>query len=196
MLRYLLHFFCFFFYRKLLLNIYSPGLCVHDFTIAQSENRVHLHLVRETLFMLLQSSQLFLALPSSTQPIPHFHSHSPHCCPRPWVLHISSLTNPFTFFQTISTLPSSPLTGVSLFISWFYISGCILLMSVFCSFHSSYKWDHMVFVFPDYLILLSIIVSSSLHALMKGKNLFSLSLHIFHCINVSEFLNLLINWWA
>lgn len=44
----------------------------------------------------------FPTLPPSTQPNPHFHSQSLHCCPCPRILHMYTLTNPF-FVQTFWT---------------------------------------------------------------------------------------------
>ena len=97
------------------------------------------------LFMLLEFSPIFPPSAPSAPPIPDFHSQSPHHCLYLWVFHICFLINPFTFFQTLPTslLPSYSYQSVP----WFYASGSILLISLFCSLHSSYKWDHMVFVF-------------------------------------------------
>ena len=60
------------------------------------------------LVTLLELFQLFPPLPLSPQPAPHSHSQAPPRCPCPWVLNICSLTNPFTFFQSVPTsiLPS------------------------------------------------------------------------------------------
>ena len=66
----------------------------------------------------------------------------------PWVMHVCSLTNPFTFFQIV---PSSLLPFDS-----------VLLVSLFCSLDSTYKWDHTEFVFHQQVYLLSVIVSSSI----------------------------------
>ena len=63
---------------------------------------------------------------------------SPHCCPCLWVMHICSLANPFTFFHLAPPTPT--LSAVSLF----YVSMPLFL---FCSLDSTYKWDHMAFVF-------------------------------------------------
>ena len=63
--------------------------------------------------------------------------HSPHCCLCPWVMHIFFLLTPSpSFIQP----PLSPPTAVSLF----HVSVSLFL---FCSLDSTYKWDHMVFVF-------------------------------------------------
>ena len=66
----------------------------------------------------------FLPLPHSTHPAPHFQSQSPHHCPCPFALQVCSLTNPFTFFQSVpnSCFPSYSLQSVPLF----YASGSIL----------------------------------------------------------------------
>ena len=62
-----------------------------------------------------------------------------------WIDLICSFTNPFTFFQPVST-------PISLFYSCqpvpcFYVSDYILLIRFFCSLDSTHKWDHTVFVF-------------------------------------------------
>ena len=110
-------------------------------------------------------------LPPSTQPALHFHSQSQHHCPYPWPLHICSLANPFTY----QSVPSSSLPSYSCqSIPWFYASGSILLISLFYSLDSFYKWDYMVFVFYQLSYSISIIVSSSIHAVQKGRNSFFL----------------------
>ena len=85
----------------------------------------------------------FPPLPSSAQPTPQSHSQSPLCCPCPWVFHTCSLTNLFPFFPP---LPLSPLVIVDLF-PCFHASGSTLLVCLFCSLGSCYRWDHRVFVF-------------------------------------------------
>ena len=87
----------------------------------------------------------FPPLTPSTQPAPHSHSQSPHCCPCPWVIHRCSLTCPSTFFQLVPTSSLSSYSCQS--VPWFHASGSILLISLFCSLDSTCKWDHMVFVF-------------------------------------------------
>ena len=99
-------------------------------------------------------------------PIAHskisFHPHlSPLCPPLPnlptlslwlsplcflclWVMHIRSLTNPFTIFYPVPQPPPTP-KAVSLFHVSMSVS--ILFISLFSSSDSKYKWDHMVFVF-------------------------------------------------
>ena len=46
------------------------------------------------------------------------------------------------------TMPSPPLSGHIQFILYFQVSGSILLICLICWLGSTYKWDHMVFVFP------------------------------------------------
>ena len=96
------------------------------------------------------------------------HSQSPHCCPCPWVIHTCSLTSSFLFFPPLCPFrfPSDHCQCVPCF----YASGSILLVRLFCWLDSTYKWDHMVFVFTDWLISLSIIVSSSIHLVTKGRS--------------------------
>ena len=53
---------------------------------------------------------------------------------------------------------------------WFYFA------HLFCWLGSTYRWDHMVFLsFTNWLISLSIIFSSSIHAVTKGRSSFFLS---------------------
>ena len=63
----------------------------------------------------------------------------------------------------------TPLVTVSLF---FIVSGYTLLACLFCWLGSIYRWDHMVFFFHYWLISLSIILSSSIHAVEKGRSSF------------------------
>ena len=65
--------------------------------------------------MLLQLSHFFPLFPlhPACPLLPIVDPHTIHC-PRPWVIHINSLTNPFTFFQSVPT-SSSLLTAVNLF---------------------------------------------------------------------------------
>ena len=69
-------------------------------------------------------------------PFPSSHHHTYRCL---WVMHMCFLANPFTLFHPVS-FPPSPLTAVSLF--HMYMS-----LFLFCSLHSTYEWDHMMFVF-------------------------------------------------
>ena len=111
---------------------------------------------------------IFLPLAPSTQPTPYSHSQSPCHCPCPWVMHICSLTNPFTFFQPVPSLPF-PLTAVSLF----HVS---LPLVLFCSLINFVNQVPVIgeiiwyLSFTDWLVSLSIIVSRSIHVVAKGKN--------------------------
>ena len=79
----------------------------------------------------------------------------------------------------------------------FHLSGSFLFVSLFCSLDFSYRWDHMVFFF-HWLISLSIMFSSSIHAVTKGKSSLFLSFCrvVVHCVNVAQFFDPLIYWWA
>ena len=70
---------------------------------------------------------------------PQFRSQSP------WALRVCSLTNPFTFFQSVPTplLPSDSCQSIPCI----HASVSILFVSLFCSLDSTYNWDHIVFVF-------------------------------------------------
>ena len=79
----------------------------------------------------------------------------------------------------------------------FHACVSMLLVSLFCSLDSSYKSDHMVFVFNNWLISLSIIVSSSDHAVAKGRSsFFFFCCVVSHCVNAPQFFNPFICWWA
>ena len=81
-------------------------------------------------------------------------------------IHILCLV-PSPSFQHYCPLPT-PLVSVRLFeVSIPLVLLCLLLC--FCSLGSSYRWDHIVLVF-NWLISLSIIFCSAIHADMKGRN--------------------------
>ena len=53
--------------------------------------------------------------------------------------------DPSPFFPLFSPYPIP--TSYCPFVLNFNVSGCILLACLFCSLGSTYRWDHMVFVF-------------------------------------------------
>ena len=79
------------------------------------------------------------------------------------------LDNCSPFFPVIA-LPSA----YSQFVLYFHVSGSMLLTCLFCWLGSTYRWDHMVFVLHLLLISLSIILFSSIHAVVKGRSSFFL----------------------
>ena len=87
---------------------------------------------------------VFPPLPSSAHPIPSSHSQFPHCCPCLWVIYTCSLSS-LLFFPPLFPLPLP--SGYCQFVLYFNVSACILLACLFCWLHSTYRWDHMVFVF-------------------------------------------------
>ena len=84
------------------------------------------------LFIVLQLSQCFSSLPSTTQLTPSSLSR-----PCPWAIYTCSLTNPFPFFPPLS--PYFPPLGCCQSVSCFHVCGSILLNSFFWSLDSSYK---------------------------------------------------------
>ena len=70
---------------------------------------------------------------------------SPHCCLSPWAVFICSLANPLTFFHPYSPSPLPADSCQS--VPCIHASVSILFTSLFCSLDSTYKWDHMVFLF-------------------------------------------------
>ena len=88
----------------------------------------------------------------------HFHSQSPPCCPCPWVIYTCSLTRPF------------PLIAPSLLVT---ASGSVLLISLFCSLGSLGSFYSIRYLsFTAWLTSLSVILSSSIHAVMKRRSSF------------------------
>ena len=89
----------------------------------------------------LQLSQFFLiAVPYppsvSPHPVVHYHGYFIHV---PWL-------DPSPSFPYYSSSPPLP-CGHCQFVPYFFTSGSILLVCLFCSLGSSYRWDHTVFVF-------------------------------------------------
>ena len=87
-------------------------------------------------------------LPSILPPFGFVHGSFIH---DPW--------QPFPFFPLSS--PSPVPAGHGQFVLYFHVSGCILLACLFCWLGSTYRWDHMVFVFLD---LESIMLSEVIQA--------------------------------
>ena len=88
---------------------------------------------------------IFRPLPSSTHPSPCSHSQSPHCCPCPWAIPTCSLSSPSPSFHHFPPFPFP--SGHCQSVPCFRACGSIVLVSLFCSLDSSYRWDHTVFVF-------------------------------------------------
>ena len=75
--------------------------------------------------------------------------HLPHSIlPHPVVfVHASIIHVPWPFL-VFNLLSSSPLpSGYYQFVLYFNVSGYILLTCLFCWLGSTYRWDHMIFVF-------------------------------------------------
>ena len=130
----------------------------------------------------------------SFQPTLHSHSQSLHCCPCPRVIHTCSLTSPFPFFPPFNPrLPSGSCQSVPCF----HASGSVLLIGLFCSLDSSYKWDHMVFVLQQ---LTSFTQHNTLQfqpCCHKRYGFFhSFCCIVFYCVNVPQFVDPLIYKWA
>ena len=68
------------------------------------------------------------------------------------------LPNPFTFFNP----PTKPAPFCQLSVCSLYLWVCFYFVCLLCSLDSTYKWNHMIFVFI-WLILFSIIPSRSIH---------------------------------
>ena len=97
------------------------------------------------LLLFYDSCPNFPLLLSPTLGPPTPHSQSPPFYPCPWVIYTCSLMRPFPFFPPLSLtlLPSGPCQSVPRF----HASAFLLLVCLFCWLGSTYRWDHMVFVF-------------------------------------------------
>ena len=98
---------------------------------------------------------------SSLHPIVFVHGSFIHV---PWW--------PFPFFAPLSASPVP--SGSCQFVLYFHVSGSILLVCLFCWLGSTHRWwDHLVIIwylsFTTWLISFSIIVSSSMQAVMEGR---------------------------
>ena len=110
----------------------------------------------------------------------HSHPSHPSCLPPSNLPSLAlSMCPLYKFLDDTSPIfphypsPCSPLVTVSLlFISMSLVIFCLL---VFCWLGSTYRWDHIVFVFTTGLISLSIMLSRSIHAFRKGGSSFFLS---------------------
>ena len=118
----------------------------------------------------------FLPLLSPAQPcLSHSHLQSPPSCPCPWVIYTCSLTRPFPFFPSLS-----PLVTVSLFLVSMPL---VLCCSFVCFVHQVPLICESIwyFSFNDWFISLSLIFSSAIHAVVKGRSSFFLLCRIPLC---------------
>ena len=126
-----------------------------------------------------------LHFPATTSPCPPPTLNPSPLWLCPWVLYTCSL---MTFSLLSLIIPSTLPSGHCLFVLYFNVSGYILLPWLFCWLGSTYRWDHMVFAFTTQLISLSIMLSSSIHAVSKG--IFWLSwCFLLKCTNLNF-------WWS
>ena len=116
---------------------------------------------------------IFPPLPSSAYPIPHSHV-LPHTVVHVHesFVHVLCLSSLFLSFTPLppSPLPLCPLSVCSIIPG----PGSILFVSLFCSLDSCYTEIIWYLFFIDWLISFSII-SSSIHAVAKGRSSFFLS---------------------
>ena len=85
---------------------------------------------------------------------------------------------PFSPLLSPTSHPTPTVNPLPLSVLNFQFSGSILLSCLFCWLGSTYRWDHMVFIFHHmvfWLISHSIRLSSSIHAVAKGRSSFFLS---------------------
>ena len=100
---------------------------------------------------------------------------------------------PHIFFSICSpsfNQSSSPLFSYSCqSVPCFHASSSILIISLFCSLDSTYKWHHMVFVFHQ-LAYVPQRISLQFHSWLCKRSEFLLFFCyvVFHCVNVPQFL--------
>ena len=80
-------------------------------------------------------------------PVPFPPTVNPTHCLCPWVLYLCSLAFSFPCFPLLST-SSFPSDHCQL-VLYFHFSGFIFLICLFCWLGSTYRWDHMLFMFPS-----------------------------------------------
>ena len=125
------------------------------------------------LFIFYCSITVVLIYPpllSPTLPTPHSNSQYPSCCPCPQVIHTCSLTGPFPAFPHYPLLLPS---GHCQSVPCFHVSGSILFV---CFIHQVPLISEIIWYLSltTWLISLSIILFSSIHALSKGRSSFFL----------------------
>ena len=125
-----------------------------------------------------------LACPTHTPTL----NSSPHClCP--WVLYTCSLTWPFSFPLLY---PSPHLSsGHCPFVLYLHVSGSILL-TLFSWLSSTVGEIIWYLSFTDGLVSFNIMLSSSIHVVMKGRS----SFFLLHSIPLCKCTSFLIQWFA
>ena len=123
------------FKQSIIINTY-PFCYIEYFSFFLNTHPRILFIIHFLMAVQLQWSQIF----PKCSPCPTHYIVNPYC---PWLLYSCSLTWQFPFFLPLC--PSPPLWSLSVFslfpCFWFYFS------PLFCWLGSTYKWNHMVFVF-------------------------------------------------
>ena len=107
------------------------------------------------------------------------------------------LDDPSPFFFPVT---SPYLSGYCQFVLYFNVSGVsgyILLAYLFCWLSSTYRWDHMVFVYHCLAYFTQHNAVRFHPCCCEGWQFFlSFCCIVFHCVNVPLFFDPLIYWWA
>ena len=138
---------------------------------------------------------IFPPLLSPALPTPHPPTFNPSLqvvCPR--VLYACSLT---ILLLLSPIIPFPQPSGYCQFVLYFHVSGSILLAFFFCWLGSTFRWDHMVFVFHC-VTYFTYHNALQFHPCCLLGEEFLLSFHciVFHCVNVPQFFDPLIYWWT
>ena len=124
-------------------------------------------------FIVVQLSSFFPHCSSLSCPHHLFHTQSPPpCCPCPWVFY----TCPLTTLSLLSLLSFSPPPLIT--VSLFFISmSLVLFCSLVCSVVQVPLIGEIIWYlsFTSCLMSLNIVLSSSIHAVVKGRSSFILS---------------------
>ena len=122
-------------------------------------------------------------------PVPHNQSPHPIVCVHEPSIRVPLLAIPL--LSPIIPLPTSPCSLVT--VSFFFISMSLVIFCLLVCFVDSVPLTGEIiwcFSITIWLISLSIMLSSSIHDVAKGRSSFFLSSvqYSFHCVNVQQFL--------
>ena len=161
---------------KLVLNFNFSGFCHHQSDL-------------EKIFFIVGQLQLFPFSPHYSplpypSPTSHIQSSPHHCHLCPWVRSVCSLTCSFPFSPHFPLALSPPIT-----VSLFFISTSLVIFCLLACFVNQVPLIGEI-SFSSWLVSLSIMLFSSIHAVTMGRSSFCCI--VFHCVNLPQFFDPLI----